>query len=110
MNMLLLMDKAFSWLDEHASQIASKLDRRFLLVTLLVLPVLLAVIFPLAFFGKSIFTFVPNSSDEIIYWREIKTFTDHGFSGGQYSTNEMPAGFAASPFGSHGPAFAILMA
>ncbi len=77
-------------------------------MALIGLPALLALILPLAFFGKSIFTFVPNSSDEIIYWREIKTFTDYGFGGGQYSTNEEPARFAASPFGSHGPAFAIL--
>ncbi|MCL5428564.1 MAG: hypothetical protein M1347_02015 [Chloroflexi bacterium] len=51
---------------------------------------------------------MPNSSDEIIYWREIKTFSEYGFGGGQYSTDERPALFSASPFGSHGPAFAML--
>lgn len=72
------------------------------------LPVALAILLPLAIFGKSILRFVPASSDEIIYWREIKTFSEHFFGGGQYSTNEMPARFAFSPFGSHGPAFTLL--
>lgn len=103
-----IFDQAFTWLDKRAERLSSRFSARQLHVALIGVPVLLALILPLAFFGKSIFSFVPNSSDEIIYWREIKTFTDHTFGGGQYSTNELPARFAASPFGSHGPAFAIL--
>lgn len=102
-----ILDKAFTWLDKRTERMASWFSARQLQAGLFVLPVLLALILPLALYGKSILNFVPNSSDEIIYWREIKTFVDYSFGGGQYSTNEEPARFAISPFGSHGPAFAM---
>lgn len=90
------------------TRLANKLSLRGLWAAAILLPALLALLLPTLVFGKSVLSFVPNSSDEIIYWREIKTFTDVGFNGGQYSTNEEPAAFAPSPFGSHGPAFTIL--
>lgn len=95
-------------LDGLVTRLANKLSLRGLQAAAILLPALLALLLPPLVFGTSLFSFVPNSSDEIIYWREIKTFTDVGFNGGQYSTNEEPAAFAPSPFGSHGPAFTIL--
>lgn len=84
------------------------LKRNILFAAAVLLPSILAICLPVFFWGRSILEFVPNSSDEIIYWREIKTFSEYGFGGGQYSTDERPALFSASPFGSHGPAFAML--
>lgn len=77
-------------------------------VVLVCLPSLVALALPGLLHQESIFDFLPNSSDEIIYWREISSFVNHGFGSGQYSTNEYPAAFAKSPFGSHGPAFIVL--
>ncbi|MCW5875011.1 MAG: hypothetical protein KIS88_10240 [Anaerolineales bacterium] len=88
--------------------VSQKIPRRAWLLAVVLLPSLLAVALPPLFHGKPITAFLPNSSDEIIYWREIKTFVEVGFGGGQYSTNEYPAQFAPSTFGSHGPAFVML--
>jgi len=100
--------KLFIRVDDQLNSLAKIFDQRAWLIILVLLPSVIALLLPLVFFGKTIFAFVPNSSDEIIYWREINTFVDHGFGGGQYSTDELPAQFAGSPFGSHGPAFAVL--
>src|SRR3972149_3943307 len=100
--------KLFNFVDNQLNLLTKKFDQRTWLVIAVLLPSVIAFLLPLLFFGKTIFAFVPNSSDEIIYWREINTFVDYGFGGGQYSTNEEPAQFAGTPFGSHGPAFAIL--
>lgn len=97
-----------SLLDRPVDWLATRLPRRLLVVAVVLLPTLLAAALPLLLQGKPITAFLPNYSDEIIYWREIKAFVEHGFSGGQYSTNELPAAFAPSPFGSHGPAFIML--
>lgn len=94
--------------DEFVARLAKRFQRAHLLAAAILLPSLIALVLPPLIFGKSVFSFVPNSSDEIIYWREINTFVDYGFRGGQYSTNELPAKFSATPFGSHGPALAIL--
>src|SRR3989304_8870903 len=100
--------KLFIWVDDQLNSLAKIFNQRTWLVILVLLPSVIAFLLPLLFFGKTIFAFVPNSSDEIIYWREINTFVDYGFGGGQYSTDELRAKFAGSPFGSHGPAFAVL--
>jgi len=97
-----------SKLDDFLSKLAARVPPRALLLAIVLLPSLLAILLPALRSGASIFDFLPRSSDEIIYWREIKTFVEHGFGGGQYSTDEYPAAFSASPFGSHGPAFAML--
>jgi hypothetical protein len=93
--------------DQAITRFASKVNWTALQMAAVLLPVVIALTLPPLIFGKSLFSFVPNSSDEIIYWREIKTYTDFSFSGGQYSTDEQPALVEASPFGSHGPAFTI---
>jgi hypothetical protein len=101
-------NKLFDRFDEFVARSAKRFQRTHLLAAVILLPTLIALVLPPLIFGKSIFSFVPNSSDEIVYWREMKTYVDYGFDGGQYSTNEEPARFAASPFGSHGPVFAIV--
>lgn len=90
---------------DYFSRVVARIPRRGLLLATVLLPSLLAIALTPFLKGASIFDFIPNSSDEIIYWREINSFVEYGFSGGQYSTNEYPADFTASPFGSHGPAF-----
>lgn len=94
--------------DVRISTVANRLNRTFLLFAVIILPLAIAVILPLIFWGKSVLSFFPNSSDEITYWREISTFVNFGFGGGQYSNDELPARFAGSHFGTHGPAFAVL--
>lgn len=103
-----ILPNALSWIDAQLTSFSNRLSLPSLQAVAVLLPPLLALILPSLVFGVSLFRFVPNSSDEIIYWREIKTFAEYGFEGGQYSTDEKPALFEYSPFGSHGPAFTIL--
>lgn len=95
-------------IDSGVLVISSRVNQRALVVAAALLPAVIAFVLPLVFWGETIFSFSPNSSDEVTYWREINTFVDYGFGGGQYSNDELPARFAGSPFGTHGPAFAVI--
>lgn len=86
---------------------AKRLNSKWLTFAVMVIPLAVAFIMPLVLWGKTIFAFIPNSSDEVTYWREINTYVDYGFGGGQYSNDELIAAFTSSHFGTHGPAFAI---
>jgi len=98
----------FALLDKGLINLAGRFSRGQLILVLVILPSVIAIALPLLFWGKPVFTFIPNSSDEIIYWREINSFVHYGFGGGQYSNDELPARFALSPYGTHGPAFAVV--
>jgi hypothetical protein len=94
-------------LDSRIQQFANRLDTTWLKLAVILVPILIAFLLPILFWGKTVFAFVPNSSDEVTYWREIHSFVDHSFNSGQYSNDELIARFTASPFGVHGPAFAV---
>ena len=58
-------------------------------------------------FGVPVSSFRPVMNDEVAYWHQALTFTRVGFRGGYYTLGELtnPSGF--TPFGPHGPGFAI---
>lgn len=62
----------------------------------------------LAVLKHGAYSFRLTDTDEIIYWREAFTFSQHGFHGGQYSINELPAAAGFTAFGTHGPGFAMI--
>lgn len=55
------------------------------------------------YLGADLHDYVPTNRDGIDYWHEILTFSEHGFSGGQYSVNDVPAKASFTHFGAHGP-------
>jgi hypothetical protein len=59
-------------------------------------------------FGERLSSFRPYLNDEVAYWHQILTFSRVGFHGGYYTLGELtnPSGF--TPFGPHGPGFAVL--
>jgi hypothetical protein len=59
--------------------------------------------------GASPWNFVPVWSDEVDYWHEAASFVQVGFGTGQYGFNETGAPFHPTPFGTHGPAYPLLM-
>ncbi|HLG27850.1 MAG TPA: hypothetical protein VI423_08705 [Paenisporosarcina sp.] len=97
----------FRPIDSLITNASNRLNPKTLVISVIVLPLLIAFILPILFWGKLIFDFLPNSSDEVTYWREINTFVNYGFNGGQYSNDELIARFDGSHFGTHGPAFAV---
>jgi hypothetical protein len=60
------------------------------------------------FFGVSLSAFRPIINDEVAYWHQALTYSIAGFNGGYYTLGEAtnPSGF--TPFGPHGPGFAVL--
>ena len=61
-----------------------------------------------AFFGVPISAYRPFYNDEVAYWHQAFTFSRAGFHGGYYTLGEVtnPSGF--TPFGPHGPGYAVL--
>jgi hypothetical protein len=50
----------------------------------------------------------PSINDEVAYWHQALTFSRVGFAGGYYTLGELtnPSGF--TPFGPHGPGYAVI--
>jgi hypothetical protein len=60
------------------------------------------------FFGVSISQYRPLTDDEVAYWHQAKTFSQVGFRGGYYTVDERTNPSGITPFGPHGPGFAVL--
>jgi hypothetical protein len=61
-----------------------------------------------AFFGVSISAYRPLINDEVAYWHQALTFSHVGFNGGFYTVDEITNRSGLTPFGPHGPGFAVL--
>jgi hypothetical protein len=72
------------------------------------LPALMTCALLAALFDATLLNYFPKVSDEIAYYQQTATFVTAGFNGGYFTNDEMPAPFAASHFGVHGPAFPVL--
>ena len=71
-------------------------------------PSALVLVLVSAFFGVPLSRYRPLINDEVAYWHQALTFSQVGFTGGYYTLDEVtnPSGF--TPFGPHGPGFAVL--
>jgi len=99
--------RSFHWVDSILDRVESKVSRKLIIALFIVSPVLITSSLVWISFNSSIFDYRPVGSDEMVYWREILTFTTVGFDGGQYSTNEQTARVDSSHFDAHGPAFPV---
>ena len=61
-----------------------------------------------AFFGVRISDYRPLINDEVAYWHQALTFSHVGFNGGFYTVDEITNPSGLTPFGPHGPGFAVL--
>jgi hypothetical protein len=61
-----------------------------------------------AFFGVSLSAYRPVINDEVAYWHQTLTFTRAGFHGGYYTLGEVTNPSGLTPFGPHGPGYAVL--
>jgi hypothetical protein len=59
-------------------------------------------------FNATLLDYFPVASDELAYFHQIATFVRAGFGGGYFTNFELPAPFAATHFGVHGPAFPVI--
>ena len=70
-------------------------------------PVLVLVLVN-TFYGVPLSRYRPVSSDEVAYWHQALTFSEVGFRGGFYTVDEITNASGITPFGPHGPGFAVL--
>ncbi len=61
-----------------------------------------------AFFGVGLSHYRPLTNDEVAYWHQAQTFSQVGFRGGYYTVDERTNPSGITPFGPHGPGFAML--
>lgn len=61
-----------------------------------------------AFFGVSLSSYRPLINDEVAYWHQALTFSQAGFHGGYYTFGEVTNPSGLTPFGPHGPGYAVL--
>jgi hypothetical protein len=61
-----------------------------------------------AFYGVPISAYRPIINDEVAYWHQALTFSYAGFHGGYYTLGEATNPSGVTPFGPHGPGFAVL--
>ena len=59
------------------------------------------------FYGVPISAFHPVLNDEVSYWHQALTFSRVGFHGGYYTLGEVTNASGFTPFGPHGPGFAV---
>jgi hypothetical protein len=69
---------------------------------------ILIVILVRWFFDVPLSAFRPVLNDEVAYWHQALTFAQVGFRGGYYVLSEVPNASGFTPFGPHGPGFAVL--
>lgn len=75
---------------------------------LILLPIFVTIIL-VRMNGYQLQDFHPAEIDEIVYQQEVSTFVTHTFRGGYFSIDELVAKSRFSPFGAHGPAFAVFL-
>jgi hypothetical protein len=61
-----------------------------------------------AFYGVPLSAYRPFFNDEVAYWHQASTFSRAGFDGGYYTLDEATNPSGVTPFGPHGPGFAVL--
>jgi len=92
---------------EQENPDGSPLKKRLMLyIVLVLLPILLTFIL-VGLQGLRLINFHPAEIDEIVYQQEIATFKDHGFQGGYFSIDELVSKAGFTPFGAHGPVYAV---
>jgi len=69
---------------------------------------LLVVTLVHVFFGVPLSAYRPVINDEVAYWHQALTFARAGFHGGYYTLGEVTNPSGLTPFGPHGPGFAVL--
>ena len=77
------------------------------LVCVFGIPVLV-IILVRTLFGVPITSYHPVINDETAYWHQALTFSQVGFHGGYYTVDEATNASGLTPFGPHGPGFAML--
>ena len=60
------------------------------------------------FFGVPLSAYRPVTNDEVAYWHQAQTFSQVGFRGGYYTVDELTNRSGITPFGPHGPGFAMV--
>jgi hypothetical protein len=60
------------------------------------------------FFGVPLSAYRPIINDEVAYWHQALTFSRTGFAGGYYTLGEVTNPSGLTPFGPHGPGFAVI--
>jgi hypothetical protein len=70
-------------------------------------PVLVLVLVRVLF-GTPLSQYRPIINDEVAYWHQALTFSHAGFNGGYYTVDEATNPSGLTPFGPHGPGFAVL--
>jgi len=73
-----------------------------------ILPGVITLVLIRLIFQTDLSTFLPFHNDEVGYWHEINTYTNYSFAGGYYNIEEKTSQATFSPFGEHGPFFALL--
>lgn len=68
----------------------------------------LVLILVRSFYGVPITSYRPVINDEVAYWHQAFTFSRFGFQGGYYTLGEVTNPSGVTPFGPHGPGFAML--
>ena len=78
-----------------------------MLLCVAVVPVLVLTLVHV-FFGVPLSAYRPLSDDEVAYWHQAQTFSQVGFRGGYYTVDELTNRSGITPFGPHGPGFAVV--
>lgn len=102
-----VIHRIFNFVESQIEKLANKLNRKVLIGIIILTPILITLSLVWLSFGTSLSSYIPTGSDEMVYWREILTYSAVGFEGGQYSTDELTAQVDLSHFDAHGPAFPV---
>jgi hypothetical protein len=86
---------------------ADPIKRNILLYVLIILIPVIITGFLVLLQKPALQNFRPSENDEIVYWHEIASFKQYGFTAGNFSFNELIANGIFSHFGGHGPVFGI---
>jgi hypothetical protein len=101
------LNRFFQIIENHIDRLASKFNRKVLIGIILLSPILITITLVWLSFNTTLSAYLPTGSDEMVYWREMLTFSTVGFEGGQYSTDELAADVELTRFDAHGPAFPV---
>ena len=102
--------------DMNGSRVGRKADPWIpfcnLLIYLLIagLPFILTVLIVNTEFHTPLSSFVPNGSDEVDYWLEVRGASTCGLAIGSFNNDENLAALGLRQFGPHGPAYPLLFA
>jgi len=86
-----------------------KIISLFLSIVFLLIPLVVTVSIAHFYFHSNLLHTHILWGDEIIYWQEITTFKEVGFSGGYSTYGELISKASFSHFGAHGPVYPVFM-